>query len=108
MKADEMHFPDPSEVPPESIAVVITRLASLQSALAARLLMIPSAPGHQEFNPNEEDDLLTTADAARMLNVSEDWIYRRSGRLPFTRRLSRKSLRFSKSGLLKWRAARAG
>jgi predicted DNA-binding transcriptional regulator AlpA len=53
-----------------------------------------------------EDELLTTADAANLLNVSEDWMYRRASKLPFTRKLSRKALRFSKVGLLKWRAAR--
>ncbi len=40
MKADEILLPDPMEIPAESIASVITRLSSLQTALAARLMMI--------------------------------------------------------------------
>ena len=46
MKAEDLLLPDPMEVPVESIAPVITRLASLQTALAARLLAQPAnAPG---------------------------------------------------------------
>ena len=108
MKAEEFLLPDPTEIPAESIAQVITRLASLQTALAARLLQVPLSLSRQDSNLDGEDELLTTADAARLLNVSEDWIYRRANRLPFTRRLSRKALRFSKTGLLRWRAAKAG
>jgi hypothetical protein len=108
MKAEEIVLPDPMEIPTESIAPVITRLSSLQTALAARLLQIPVALGRQNSKPEGEDELLTTADAAKLLNVSEDWIYRRASRLPFARRLSRKALRFSRAGLLRWRAAKAG
>jgi excisionase family DNA binding protein len=108
MKAEEFVLPDPMEIPIESIAPVITRLSSLQTALAARLIRIPIALNQNESLPESEDELLTTADAAKLLNVSEDWIYRRAGRLPFARRLSRKALRFSKTGLLKWRKARLG
>jgi excisionase family DNA binding protein len=108
MRVEDFHLPDPAEVPPEIIAPVITRLATLQSALAARLIVMPVGTNHQDSAPQADDELLTVADAARLLNVGEDWIYRRAGRLPFTRRLSRKALRFSKAGLLKWRAARTG
>lgn len=108
MKAEELVLPDATEVPVECIAPVITRLASLQSALAARLVRMPVPENQQSPKIEAEDELLTVADAARLLNVSEDWVYRRASRLPFTRRLSRKALRFSKTGLLKWRAARAG
>jgi len=53
--------------------------------------------------PTEEPDrLLTVQEAAVRLNVSEDWLYRRSRKLPFARHLSRKQLRFSEQGLQKW------
>ena len=107
MKPEELLLPDPMDIPPESIALVITRLASLQTALAARLLVAPVKASLRD-SADGEDELLTITDAAQLLNVSEDWIYRRANRLPFTRRLSRKALRFSKIGLLKWRAAKAG
>jgi hypothetical protein len=108
MKAEDILLPDPMEIPAERIAAVITRLSSLQTALAARLIQIPIDLSRRDPPPESEDVLLTTADAAKLLNVSEDWIYRRANRLPFARRLSRKALRFSKVGLMKWRGAKAG
>jgi hypothetical protein len=41
---------------------------------------------------------VVTADAASRLGVSEDWLYRNSGRLPFTVRLSEKAPRYSARG----------
>jgi predicted DNA-binding transcriptional regulator AlpA len=106
MKAEEIILPDPMEIPMESIAPVITRLSSLQTALAARLIGMRTNLNQIDPLQDSEDELLTTADAAKLLNVSEDWIYRRANRLPFARRLSKKALRFSKTGLLKWRKAK--
>jgi hypothetical protein len=83
MKAEDLLLPDPMEIPTESIAPVITCLASLQAALAARLLVAPVRANQWDSQTDGEDELLTTADAARLLNVSEDWMYRRAGRLPF-------------------------
>jgi len=60
-------------------------------------------PGDQT---NRSDELLNVKQAAELLNVSVDWLYRRADRLPFTKRLSRKALRFSKNGLLKYRDAK--
>ena len=108
MKVEEILLPDPMEIPAESIAPVITRLSSLQTALAARLIQMPTSSSRQDCTPEREDELLTAADAAKLLNVSEDWIYRRAGRLPFVRRLSKRTLRISKAGLMKWHAARVG
>ena len=42
-----------------------------------------------------EDRLLVIADAASRLGVSKDWLYRNSGRLPFTVRLAERALRYS-------------
>ncbi|HYK87524.1 MAG TPA: helix-turn-helix domain-containing protein [Acidobacteriota bacterium] len=108
MKTEEILLPDPMEIPMESIVAMISRLAGLQIILAMRLLNLPAKSNEQDPGVDEEDEFLTTADAARLLNVSEDWVYRRAHRLPFARRLSRKALRFSRAGLLKWRAAKAG
>lgn len=54
----------------------------------------------------EKDKLLTPEQAAEMLGQKVRWLYRHASRLPFTRRLSRKSLRFSENGLRRWVAAR--
>ncbi len=54
----------------------------------------------------EEDSLLTADEAAPLLNVTVRWLYRRASKLPFTKRLSRRNLRFSRAGLLRWRDAK--
>ncbi len=56
----------------------------------------------------ESDRLLTAEQAAPLMNVTVKWIYRHHRQLPFTRRLSRKVLRFSEVGLRRWLAQRSG
>jgi predicted DNA-binding transcriptional regulator AlpA len=50
--------------------------------------------------------LLTPTEAAARLGTTVQWMYRHAGSLPFTRRLSRKVLRFSEAGLQRWQASR--
>jgi predicted DNA-binding transcriptional regulator AlpA len=54
----------------------------------------------------KEDSLLNAEEAAEILNVSTDWLYRNARRLPFTRKLGPKMLRFSHQGVIKWLATR--
>jgi excisionase family DNA binding protein len=54
----------------------------------------------------ENGDLLTVVEAAALLRVTRRWLYRHAKKLPFTRRLSRKALRFSRDGLERWVATR--
>ena len=51
-----------------------------------------------------EERLLNIKEAAQVLNVSTDWIYRhkRWQTLPFTVVLSSRKIRFSLKGMLKW------
>jgi predicted DNA-binding transcriptional regulator AlpA len=53
-----------------------------------------------------EDRLLNADEAAEILNVSADWLYRNARKLPFTRKLGPKMLRFSYQGIIKWLATR--
>ncbi len=53
-----------------------------------------------------EEDLLTIDEAAARLRVSPRWLYRHAKILPFSRKLSRKVLRFSRVGLVRWLATR--
>lgn len=46
--------------------------------------------------------LLTAEEASGRLSVTVRWLYRHSGQLPFTRKLSRKVLRFEAAGLERW------
>jgi predicted DNA-binding transcriptional regulator AlpA len=48
------------------------------------------------------DRLLDPAEAAEVLSVSEGWLYHQAKRLPFTRKLGPRLLRFSEQGILKW------
>ncbi len=107
MKAEDITLPDPMEIPEQSIAPMISRLASLQSILAMRLVNISVSATRQASGPDEDDEFLTATQAAKLLNVREDWLYRRALRLPFAKKLSGKTLRFSKAGLMRWRAARS-
>ena len=51
-----------------------------------------------------EERLLSIKEAAEVLNVSTDWLYRdrRWETLPFTIVLSPRKIRFSLQGLLRW------
>ena len=48
------------------------------------------------------DRPLTATEAAALMNVTPRWLYRHAAKLPFTRRLSRKNLRFSEAGIRRW------
>ena len=50
------------------------------------------------------DHLLGAGAAAKLLCVSEDWLYRNAKKLPFTRKLGPKMLRFSSLGIQKYLA----
>ena len=46
-----------------------------------------------------EERLLTVEEAAKLLHTSKDFLYRHWRQLPFARKLSRKQLRFSPTGI---------
>src|SRR6266542_4052549 len=54
----------------------------------------------------EKDTLLTADEAAALMGVNRRWLYRHAAKLPFTRRISRKNLRFLEAGLRRWLAAK--
>jgi predicted DNA-binding transcriptional regulator AlpA len=54
----------------------------------------------------DTDPLLTPDHAAVLMGVNRRWMYRHADKLPFTRRLGRKNLRFSEAGLRRWIAAK--
>jgi excisionase family DNA binding protein len=96
----------------EEAGTALGELAALKRAITARLgssghepaatpaiAKSPDSPPGPVWSP---DDLLTVDEAATMLKVSPRWLYRHAKKLPFTRRLSPKVLRFSRAALLKW------
>jgi hypothetical protein len=82
-----------------------SRLTTLQLALIARLVTLRRTPIPVETCA-DEDRLLCVDEAASILKVTPQWLYRHSRQLPFSRRLSRKALRFSEQGLRRWVSAR--
>jgi predicted DNA-binding transcriptional regulator AlpA len=91
------------EIRQEDVATTLTIVAALEAALAARLMV--DKPKAVDA-PEREDRLLTTDEAAALLRVTPQWLYRRADRLPFARRLSRKALRFSEAGVRRWMATK--
>jgi predicted DNA-binding transcriptional regulator AlpA len=87
-------------LPPEVATALLARCVVAQSALTTRLLASAAANGPAPAP--EADRLLTPKAASAILGVTSTWLYRHAGRLPFTRRLSRKVLRFSQAGLQRW------
>ena len=51
---------------------------------------------------SKNDRLLDPEEAAKLLSVSEDWLYHQAKKLPFTRKLGPRLLRFSYQGMIKW------
>ena len=99
---------DPTQVEsiaPEAIPRLLGLLRAIEVTLLAKLTKesLKLAPSQA---PSPEDRLLTVDEAARLLRVTPRWLYRNAGRLPFTRRLSRKALRFSEVGLRRHLTAR--
>jgi predicted DNA-binding transcriptional regulator AlpA len=93
---------DPSrvaDVPVEALPALALQLAALQAAVAARLV----GELRREDGP---DRLLTVKQAAPVLGMSADWLYRNADRLPFTRRTGRRTLRFSERSLTRYLADR--
>jgi predicted DNA-binding transcriptional regulator AlpA len=88
---------------PEDKMIVQLSVSQLRQIIAEEVAnALQIGPGHTI----EEDNLLTPEQAAEILGQSVRWLYRHAAKLPFTRRLSRKNLRFSEAGLRRWIAAK--
>jgi hypothetical protein len=69
-------------------------------ALTARLL----EPEPVEPPTDEQERMLTTEEAAKLLRRSTKWISRHRRNLPFARKLSERSWVYSEQGLRRWLA----
>jgi predicted DNA-binding transcriptional regulator AlpA len=85
---------------------LFARCTVVQAALLPLLLSgidgADSVPG----DSSKDDRLLTPAEAATLMGVKLQWLYRHASQYKFARRLSRKCLRFSEEGLRRWLAAK--
>jgi excisionase family DNA binding protein len=93
---------------PDQLAELIGQAAALQAKLWARLqLTRPAVVATSSSTAAPEPDrLLSAEEAAERLGVGKRWMYRHAGELPFTRRLTGGTLRFSSRGLERWKEAR--
>ena len=97
-------------VPADAIPGLIGAAATLQAQLQAELWARLQA-GAQQSQPTarggaEPDQLLDAKTAAARLGVDPRWMYRHADELPFTRRLTSGTLRFSARGLERWKESR--
>jgi predicted DNA-binding transcriptional regulator AlpA len=83
----------------EELAELIGGLESASAAAWARLVAPPASPAETS------DENLDAVEAARRLGMSERWLYKNAGRLPFVVRIGRRVL-FSAGGLEKWNRQR--
>jgi hypothetical protein len=85
-------------IPAEAIPRVLGVLRMVEVVLLAKLGRVgtsgPDGPGTVR-----EDRLLTAAEAAKVLRLSVDYLYRHASRLPFAVRPTPRSLRFSSQGI---------
>jgi len=86
-------------LPAETLPAFLAHLAALEARVAARLA---ATTGRDDGS----DRLLTVQQAALVLGMSQDWLYRNADRLPFTRRTGRRALRFSERSLKRYLADR--
>lgn len=96
-----------SSLPRGELPEILGQLERLRAALWATLAT-PPANGSvaQPEAAGDQDELLNVPELAEVLHVDERWVYRRADSLPFTKRLSDRTLRFSRRGLERWLAAR--
>ena len=91
----------------EELVALTVRCAAAQSALSAALIAGTGSPDTRDSGQTDGNDrLLSVNEAARLLSVSKDWLYRRASQLPFTVRLGF-HLRFSARGIARYIRARA-
>src|SRR5882724_2990897 len=77
------------DLPSADLPRLLGEIREIEATAVARL----STPA-----VSQPDELLTVEQAAARLNLSKDYLYRHSRRLPFARRIGRKLL-FSSNGL---------
>lgn len=83
-----------SDLSPIEAGEMLAKVAAIQTILMGRVLS--GSPGHSTVN---EDRLLDVVEASKILNCTEDWLYRNAKKLPFAKRISVRQLRFSSHGI---------
>jgi predicted DNA-binding transcriptional regulator AlpA len=91
----------------EAIPELRAELARLDLLLESHFIRQVLGAGSKADDPRDATDkLLAATEAALLLGVTSRWLYRHWKTLPFARRLSRKTLRFSEAGIRRYMAAK--
>ncbi len=97
------------DLAPREAAELLVSLAALQASLVARVvdraIEKPMAGAEAEPPP---DRLLTVGQLAKMLEVKPRWIYCHADEIPGLKRLTRRTMRFRESPVLRWMASKKG
>ena len=97
-----------SPTPAQALSLVteaLSELVQLVPVFAAMLAEVrPPAPEKSTAEQHEEtaDRALGATQAAAILGVSPQWLYRHTRTLPFARKLSRKKTVYSEAGIRRW------
>ena len=68
------------------------------------VIALEAGPAAKHSVGSDADHLLTAVEVATRFGRSVAWVYRNSRGWPFTRRISRKTVRFSDAGLTRYLA----
>jgi predicted DNA-binding transcriptional regulator AlpA len=105
--------PLPSPLTPAQALSLVTEalseLVQLVPVLTAILTDVRSEAPQKaptEHSEASDDRALSAAEAAAMIGVSPQWLYRHTRTLPFVRKLSRKKTVYSEAGIRRWLAMR--
>ena len=91
-----------ADVPPAVVPAALGALAELQAILLARLVSGGNG-AHPAPQPDGPEQLITADEAAARFNVTRRWLYRHGAQMG-ARRLSRKVMRFTESGIRRYLA----
>jgi predicted DNA-binding transcriptional regulator AlpA len=88
---------------------LIAKLEMARGALKARRILLSDEPHPPARVPDAPDRLLRVQEAAALIGIAVDTLYRNADDYPFTQRPRPKCLRFSEKGIEQWiRARRTG
>jgi predicted DNA-binding transcriptional regulator AlpA len=94
------------DLEPAAIPAIVGELETLRARLWVRLQAAQAPAVAAPSSNGEADHLLTAKEAAPLLGVAPRWMYRHADDLPFARRLTGGTLRFSARGLERWKESR--
>ena|SRR5688572_26907967 len=92
---------------PDELPALAGELAQALTVVMARAATIALKAPSNGPRITETVGLLSVEEAAGRLGVAPSWLYRHARRLPFTRKLGHRTLRFDATALDSWMRTRA-